>query len=63
MLIRCWVVCLESDVVTNLGAHFRDALHLYGNFDIILDHFPRISQLHPTPHALWSVFYLVPSLT
>ena len=24
----------------------------YGNFDIILDHFSRISQLSPTPHAL-----------
>ena len=36
---------------------------LYGNFDIILDHFSRISQLQPTPHALWAVFYLVPRLT
>ena len=35
----------------------------YGNFDIILDHFPRISQLQPTPHALWAVFYLMPRLT
>ena len=32
------------------------------NFDIILDHFPRVFQLHPTPHALWAVFYLVLSL-
>ena len=28
-----------------------------------LDHFPRVFQLHPTPPALWAVFYLVPSLT
>ena len=25
---------------------------LYNDFDIILDHFPRVFQLHPTPHAL-----------
>ena len=30
----------------------------YGNLDIIWDHFSRISQLHPTPHALWAVFYM-----
>ena len=36
---------------------------MYGNFDIILDHFSRISQLQPTPHALWAVLYLVPRLT
>ena len=36
---------------------------VYGNFDIILDHFSRISQLQPNPHALWAVFYLVPRLT
>ena len=40
----------------------RDAVE-YNDFDIILDHFPRVFQLHPTPHALWVVFYLVPSLT
>ena len=39
------------------------AVVVYGNFDIIWDHFPRILQLHPTPHALWAVFYLVPRLT
>ena len=38
-------------------------LMAYNGFDIILDHFPRVFQLHPTPHALWAVFYLVPSLT
>ena len=27
------------------------------------DHFSTIYRLHPTPHALWAVFYLVPSLT
>ena len=31
----------------------------YGNFDIIFDHFPRVSQLRPTPHALCAVLYLV----
>ena len=35
----------------------------YNDFDIILDHFSRVSQLHPNPHALWAVFYLVPRLT
>ena len=33
------------------------------NFDIIWDHFPRISQLHPTPHTLCTVFYSVFRLT
>ena len=33
------------------------------DFDIILDHFPRVFQLHLTPHALRAAFYLVPSLT
>ena len=37
--------------------------HVYNDFDIILDHFPRVFQLHPTPHAPWAVLYLVPSLT
>ena len=32
---------------------------VYGNFDIIFDHFGRVSQFHPTPHALWAVFYLL----
>ena len=36
---------------------------VYNDFDIILDHFPRVFQLHPTPHALWAVFELVPRLT
>ena len=31
----------------------------YGNFFIILDHFPRKSQLHPAPHARWAVIYLM----
>ena len=34
----------------------------YGNFDIILNHFSRVSQLCLTPHALCAVFYLVPML-
>ena len=32
----------------------------YGNFDIILDLFSRICQLHPTPHAPCATPYLVP---
>ena len=35
---------------------------MYGNFDIILDHLSRISQLHPTPYAPWSMPYLCPML-
>ena len=34
----------------------------YGNFDIILDHFSRISQLHLTPHMPCAAPYLVPML-
>ena len=30
-----------------------------GNFDIILDHFSRISQLHITPHAPRATHYVV----
>ena len=36
---------------------------MYNDFDIILDRFSRVFQLHPTPHAMWAVFYLVPRLT
>ena len=32
------------------------------SFWTILDHFSRVSQLCPTPHALYAVFYLVPML-
>ena len=35
---------------------------MYGNFDIILDQFSRISQLRPTQHALCAVLYLVTML-
>ena len=35
----------------------------YNDFDIILDHFPRVFQLNPTPHAPRAVLYLVPRLT
>ena len=34
----------------------------YSNFDIILDRFSRVSQLHPTPHAPCDILYLVPML-
>ena len=33
-----------------------------GNFDIISDHLSRLSQLHPAPHALCAVVYLVAML-
>ena len=33
-----------------------------GNFDIILDHLSRISQLHPSPYAPWYRLYLEPML-
>ena len=42
---------------------WHDGLLGHVGFDIILDHFPRVFQLHSTPHALWAAFYLVPSLT
>ena len=32
----------------------------HGNFDIILDHFGRISQLYSIPRALCDTLYLVP---
>ena len=35
----------------------------YGNFDIILDHFSRISQLRLTIHVSCATLYLVPVLT
>ena len=34
----------------------------YGNFDIILARFSRVSQLHPTPHAPCTMLYLAPML-
>ena len=34
----------------------------YGNFDIILGHLSRVSQLHPTPHAPCAMLYLVTML-
>ena len=38
-------------------------LMAYNGFDIILDHFPRVFQLHPSLHGLWPVVYWLPSLT
>ena len=35
---------------------------MYGNFDIILDHFSRTSQLHSTQHAPCAILYFVPIL-
>ena len=34
----------------------------YGNFDIVLDHFSRGSQLHVTPHAPRDILYSVSKL-
>ena len=39
-----------------------DGAVVYGSFHIIWDHLSRISQLHPTPHALCDILYLVPML-
>ena len=56
------VLALAVAVCAAAGA--ADALDngAYGNFDIIFDHFPRISQLHPTPHAPCAMPCLVPML-
>ena len=35
---------------------------LYGNFDIIFDHFSRTFQLHTTPYAPRAMLYFVPVL-
>ena len=32
---------------------------LYGNFDIMLGHFPRVSQLRSTPHAPCDMLCLI----
>ena len=56
-MFDAWPYALERQLVPLFGAG------KVNDFDIILDHFPRVFQLHPTPHALWTVFYLVPSLT
>jgi len=37
-------------------------LVLYGNFDIIFDHFPRLSQLYATRAVYTLYFHLVPVL-
>ena len=48
---------------TNMCGNF---FHHFGPFwtisSIILDHFSRICQLHPTPHAPWATRYVVPVL-
>ena len=54
---------LFFDFHTDAASQTVDDQQMYKDFDIILDHFSRVSQLDPTPHALWAVFYLVPSLT
>ena len=48
-----------AEVCTTHGHFGRLA---YGNFDIILDHFSRTSQLHSTQHAPCDMLYFVPIL-
>ena len=56
--------CIEAMVAGNsFKPGGRALLPTYNDFDIILDNFSRVSRLHPTPHAVWAVFYLVPSRT
>ena len=43
----------------SLGGALAVLIAMYGNFDIIWDHFSRVSQLHPTPHAPCDMLYLV----
>ena len=45
-----------------LVLHGADQHAPYNDFDIILDHFSRTAQLHPTPHAPCAMIYLVPIL-
>ena len=40
----------------------KNHFDLYGNFDIIFDHFSRTSQLHTTQHAPCAILYFVPML-
>ena len=49
------------DSVWGQGSTFSFTLP-YGNFDIILYRTLRISQLHPTPHALRATLYCMPML-
>ena len=44
------------------AVHARVSGAGYGNFDIILDHVSRVSQLHPNPHAPCAMLYIVPML-
>ena len=46
-------------LIQGVNRHEHDFTTAYGNFNIIFDHFPRVSQLRPTPHALCAVLYLV----
>ena len=54
---------VEAKVVLADGSLVTASKCSYGNFDIIWDHFSRISTLNHTPRALWAVFYLVLRLT
>ena len=46
--------CGANHSATDKFDHMRP---WYGNFDIILDHFSRFSQLYTTPHAPFHVLY------
>ena len=46
----------------NFTEVFDEITVVYGNFDVILDHFSRVSQLPPAPHAASAMLYLVPVL-
>ena len=48
-------LCRGEQLVRRADPH----AHLYGNFDIILGHFSRISQLETTQHAPCDMLYLV----
>ena len=61
-VVQHWIAGPKTGISTTLIDH------LYGNFDIILDHVSAYFSApphshHPTPHALCAAFYLVPRLT
>ena len=41
----------HADVIVSQFHGENLVMSWYNDFDIILDHFPRVFQLHPTPHA------------
>ena len=64
-----WGMGIHIKTRTTYGGYIRNVVYednvfhtagVYGNFDIILVHFWRVSQLHP--HAPCDMLYLVPML-